>query len=62
MSDDLRSILVVGNNIDVWSRTNVDEREDDQRTRQAFGAGTVGARSSLHVAVIGCSGTWQRRS
>jgi hypothetical protein len=57
IGDDLRSILVVGNNIDVWSRTTVDEREDDRRTRQAFGAGTVGALGSLQVAVIGCSGT-----
>lgn len=57
IGDDLRSIVVVGNNIDVWSRQRVEQREDDRRTEQAFGAGTVRALSSLQVAVIGCSGT-----
>ena len=57
IGDDLRSILVIGNNIDVWSRQRVEQREDDRRTKQAFGAGTVRALSSLQVAVIGCSGT-----
>jgi ThiF family protein len=57
IGDDLRSILVVGSNINVWSRLGVEEREDDRRTQQAFGAGTVRALSSLQVAVIGCSGT-----
>jgi hypothetical protein len=57
IGDDLRSILVVGSNIEVWSRLSVEEREDDKRTRQAFGAGTVRALRSLQVAVIGCSGT-----
>jgi hypothetical protein len=57
IGDDLRSILVIGNNIEVWSRQRVEQREDDRRTQQAFGAGTVRALSSLQVAVIGCSGT-----
>lgn len=57
IGDELRSILVVGNNIDVWSRQRVERREDDKRTQQAFGTGTVRALSSLQVAVIGCSGT-----
>jgi len=57
IGDDLRSILVVGNNIDVWSRQRVEQREDDKRTQQAFGTGTVRALSSLQIAVIGCSGT-----
>jgi hypothetical protein len=57
IGDDLRSIVVVGNNIDVWSHQRAEQREDDKRTQQAFGAGTVRALSSLQVAVIGCSGT-----
>jgi hypothetical protein len=57
IGDDLGSILVAGNNIDVWSGLSVKEREDDKRTQQAFGAGTVKVLSSLQVAVIGCSGT-----
>jgi hypothetical protein len=57
IGDDLRSILVVGENIDLWTCTNVEQREDDKRTRQAFGAGTVQTLSSLQIAVIGCSGT-----
>jgi hypothetical protein len=57
IGDALRSILVVGNDIDVWSCQRVEQREDDKRTQQAFGPGTVSALSSLQVAVIGCSGT-----
>ena len=57
IGDDFGSILVAGDNIDVCSRLSVAEREDDRRTQQAFGPGTVRALSSLQVAVIGCSGT-----
>jgi len=57
IGDDLRSILVVGDSIDLWTRQDVAEREDDRRTRQAFGDGTVRTLSALQVAVIGCSGT-----
>jgi len=57
IGDPLRSILVVGNNIDVWSPQRGEQRGDDRRTQQAFGEGTVRALASLQVAVIGCSGT-----
>ncbi len=57
IGEPLRSILVVGNNIDVWSPQRGEQREDDRRTQQAFGEGTVRALASLQVAVIGCSGT-----
>lgn len=57
IGDDLRSILVVGDNIDLWTRHDVAEREDDKRTRQAFGDGTIQTLSALQVAIIGCSGT-----
>jgi hypothetical protein len=57
IGDDLGLIFVAGNNIDLWSRRSVRERDDDKRTQQAFGPGTVKVLNSLQVAVIGCSGT-----
>ncbi len=57
IGNDFQSVSVVGENIDLYTRVQASEREDDKRTQQAFGSGTVNILSALKVAVIGCSGT-----
>ncbi len=58
LSDDFASVMIVGDDVQFWSYH--DKRrpgEDDKRTAQAFGEGTITLLRSLRVAVIGCSGT-----
>lgn len=58
IGDAIDSTLVVGDDVRFWSaRDQQRVRDDDRRTAQAFGEGTISLLRTLRVAVIGCSGT-----
>jgi hypothetical protein len=58
IGDDLFSVSATGDDISFWrAQTNPSNREDDRRSKQAFGEGTLDMLRALRVAVIGCSGT-----
>jgi hypothetical protein len=58
LHDQLLSILVVGDDLQIWNSTNqLRDRSTSIRQIQAFGRGTVSLLQCLSVAVVGCSGT-----
>ncbi len=58
LRDRLLSILVVGDDLQIWNSTNqLRDRSTSMRQIQAFGRGTVSLLQCLSVAVVGCSGT-----
>lgn len=51
-------ILIIGDEIRMFSDTyKYEPNQQDIRTRQLFGKGTISLLSNLSVAVVGCSGT-----
>lgn len=61
--DDLRAltlnkVTIVGDTVKIYSNlTNKEHSEFAKRNRQTFGDATYSLLSSLHVGVVGCSGT-----
>jgi len=58
IGDDLSSVLVVGDDLNIWTECRSRGREGfTLRQAQAFGQGTTSKLRSLAVAIVGCSGT-----
>jgi hypothetical protein len=58
LQDGLSPILVVGDDLRIWSATaQLRHHSTSVRQIQAFGRGTISLLQSLSVAVVGCSGT-----
>jgi hypothetical protein len=55
--EDLASVMVVGDDLRMWQRSNAAQAGFMLRHAQVFGAGTTAALRSLAVAAVGCSGT-----
>ncbi|MGO9269263.1 MAG: HesA/MoeB/ThiF family protein [Terriglobia bacterium] len=58
IGDGLSSVMVVGDDLKIWTGNRTREPETfTVRQAQAFGQGTTGKLRSLAVAIVGCSGT-----
>lgn len=53
----LASVMVVGNDIHLWTERRLSAGSSAMRHAQAFGNGTTELLRSLSVAIVGCSGT-----